>query len=137
MARKRGSSSSADAAGPAPKQGRGGGGRGQGRKRAAPVLGRDFWHVQQSIAIGDVLGVRQVASERSSGESSTKRGAAAAPGAVIEWYYNRYDGGEEDSLVPQKQRIGGAVRYGRYESAMWQAAALDRGAHICRAHRRR
>ena len=47
---------------------------------------------------------------------------------LIEWKYVRHDGGEDDSEVVQKQRLGGRVQYDMEKEAL--AIVLDKGPEI-------
>jgi hypothetical protein len=112
----------AEAAAPVGKRGRGGGGRGAGRKRQAG-LGASTAPGKQALfpgapppkaTVSALLGKRKV-PEPSAAASTA---AAAADGddddctePWITWQYTEHGGGSEETMVDQRQRVGGLVRY--------------------------
>ena len=120
MGRKRGSSSSADAADPAPKQSRGGGGRGQGRKRV------------HGLGSGDERHDTSICERGFSTMNNLKTARRSRMGTLLLRTLMTICELGKDWLDPAKIPVDDIVEVwrdgssrGRYESAMWQAAALE------------
>ena len=85
--------------------GRGGGGRGAGRKAAMPGLGVAA-AVGEQISLASLLGARQ--------QPTPQQPAGEPMGEWLEWDFCHHDGGDEDTLLPQKQQIKGKIMLKRF-----------------------
>ena len=83
--------------------GRGGSGRGAGRKSSK----------NNGLGAGTPTGTQvDLASLLGAKRSPDEMQPQAEPtGELVKWKYNRHDGGSEDTLVDQEQRVGGKVVY--------------------------
>ena len=83
--------------------GRGGSGRGAGRKSSK----------NNGLGAGTPTGTQvDLASLLGAKRSPDEMQPQAEPtGVLVKWKYNRHDGGSEDTLVDQEQRVGGKVVY--------------------------
>ena len=83
-------------------RGRGGGGRGAGRHKGNGLGAGTPTGMQADVA--SLLGARRSPDE-------VQQPQAEPTGVLVRWKYNRHDGGVEDTLVDQEQRVGGKVVY--------------------------
>ena len=129
MAPKRKAAAPPDAP-PEGKKKNGGAGRGQGKKpKNAPGVDDPALPPKVQLSMADLLGARFAKKPT----EAPAVDADAAPAATddedyIEWVYERHDGGEEDSEIPQKQRPRGRVCYDLEKDSL--AIVLAKGPEI-------
>lgn len=121
-----------DAPPPEPGAGKkknGGSGRGQGKKpKYAPGVDDPTLPPKVQLSMADLLGPRVAKKPEAPAVDAGATPAAANEESDIEWVYERHDGGEEDSDVPQKQRPGGRVRCDSEQEML--ATVLAKGPEI-------